>query len=150
LSEATRDLVADLQASVGPVILVSGVGLLLLSMTNRFGRVIDRARHLAVELDRVTDQRRANVLAQLAVLRRRGRVLRFAITAATTSILSVCALVLSIFAARLGHEGQALWLSAGCFAAAMLALVVSLAAFLRDITLSLNALDLELGPRACP
>ena len=41
------DLVPILQMAVGPVILISGVGLLLLSMTNRLGRVIDRSRLLA-------------------------------------------------------------------------------------------------------
>ena len=41
-----KDLLPDLQAAVGPVILISGVGMLLLSMTNRLGRTIDRARQL--------------------------------------------------------------------------------------------------------
>ena len=35
------DLVPILQMAIGPVILISGVGLLLLSMTNRLGRAID-------------------------------------------------------------------------------------------------------------
>ena len=37
------ELIPVLQMAVGPVILISGIGLILLSMTNRFGRVIDRA-----------------------------------------------------------------------------------------------------------
>src|SRR4051812_29821403 len=41
-----HDLVPTIQVAIGPVILISGVGLLLLSMTNRLGRVIDRARQL--------------------------------------------------------------------------------------------------------
>ena len=44
---AHTELIPILQSAVGPVILISGVGLLLLSMTNRFGRVVDRARILA-------------------------------------------------------------------------------------------------------
>ena len=35
-----------LQVAIGPVILISGVGLLLLTMTNRLGRAIDRARQM--------------------------------------------------------------------------------------------------------
>ena len=38
------ELIPVLQTAIGPVILISGVGLLLLTMTNRLGRVIDRAR----------------------------------------------------------------------------------------------------------
>ena len=41
------DIVPFLQLSIGPVIVISGVGLLLLSMTNRYGRVIDRTRFVA-------------------------------------------------------------------------------------------------------
>ena len=44
------ELVPVLQVAVGPVILISGVGLLLLTMTNRFGRIIDRSRILAAQL----------------------------------------------------------------------------------------------------
>ena len=45
-----RELIPVLQVAIGPVILISGVGLLLLTMTNRYGRTIDRARHLVREL----------------------------------------------------------------------------------------------------
>ena len=41
------EIIPVLQVSIGPVILISGVGLLLLTMTNRLGRAIDRARQLA-------------------------------------------------------------------------------------------------------
>jgi hypothetical protein len=44
------ELIPVLQVAVGPVILVSGVGLLLLTMTNRLARVIDRSRLLYREL----------------------------------------------------------------------------------------------------
>src|ERR1017187_2945916 len=43
-------VVQILTASIAPVIVISGVGLLLLSITNRYGRAIDRARLLAREL----------------------------------------------------------------------------------------------------
>ena len=42
-----------LQVAIGPVILISGVGLLLLTLTNRYGRTIDRARHIVRELREV-------------------------------------------------------------------------------------------------
>ncbi len=44
------ELIPILQVAIGPVILISGVGLLLLSMTNRFGRVTDRSRTLLENL----------------------------------------------------------------------------------------------------
>lgn len=41
-SISLTELVPILQLAVGPVILISGVGLLLLTLTNRFGRMLDR------------------------------------------------------------------------------------------------------------
>jgi hypothetical protein len=43
-SMPTVSVVQILTASIAPVIVISGVGLLLLSITKRYGRVIDRAR----------------------------------------------------------------------------------------------------------
>ena len=40
----TTSVVQILTASIAPVIVISGVGLLLLSISNRYGRAIDRAR----------------------------------------------------------------------------------------------------------
>ena len=44
------DLIPTLQLAIGPVILISGIGLILLSMTNRYGRLLDRARRLTGDL----------------------------------------------------------------------------------------------------
>ena len=46
----TFSVVQIMTASIAPVIVISGVGLLLLSITNRYGRAIDRARLLAQDL----------------------------------------------------------------------------------------------------
>lgn|SRR5215469_4480657 len=42
----TPSVVQILTASIAPVIVISGIGLVLLSITNRYGRAIDRARLL--------------------------------------------------------------------------------------------------------
>ncbi|MGH8016807.1 MAG: DUF2721 domain-containing protein [Opitutaceae bacterium] len=69
-----NELVPILQLAIGPVIVISGVGLVLLSMTNRYGRVIDRARHLA-EQRRAGGQGRAGRLsARIAVAGETGAV----------------------------------------------------------------------------
>ena len=39
-----EQIIPELRDAIGPVILISGVGSLLLTMTNRLGRAIDRAR----------------------------------------------------------------------------------------------------------
>ena len=94
-------LVPILQLAVGPVILISGVGLLLLTLTNRFGRMIDRTRSMIKEM---SDERHvpvvvANLKEQVRILQRRSRILRFSITLAALSVLCVGVLIMGLFVA---------------------------------------------------
>jgi hypothetical protein len=139
-----HDLIPSLQIAIGPVILISGVGLLLLSMTNRFGRIIDRSRELGIEL-RGGAGERERVMRQIDILMKRAHVVRQAIALAILSVLSAAALVITLFvAAVFALEVGALVVA--LFVGCMAALIGALLAFLQDINLSLAALDLELGP----
>src|SRR5215467_3025899 len=95
------ELVPILQEAIGPVILISGVGLLLLSMTNRLGRVIDRSRLLAEERRKAEASERARFSDQLQVLSRRAQLIRLAIIWATLSVLLAGVLIIAIFLAAL-------------------------------------------------
>jgi hypothetical protein len=138
-----NEIVPVLQVAIGPVILISGVGLLLLTMTNRLGRAIDRARQLKGELPERTEQDRQQVLAQVAIIYRRARMIRLSITLAALSALLASALIIVLFVTALLHAEQAMLVSI-IFIACMASLLLSLIAFIRDINLSLHALKLEL------
>jgi hypothetical protein len=142
---ALPDLVPTLQLSIGPVILVSGVGLILLAMTNRFGRIIDRARLLAAELQAVAGADNERLLAQLRILARRARLVRAAIALAASSVLLAALLVISIFLGALWALAIAPWI-VGLFILCLLSLIAALTLFIVDINLSLRALWLELPP----
>jgi hypothetical protein len=71
-------LVPVLQLAIGPVILISGVSLLLLTLTNRFGRLLDRARLLSRERAAATEDA-TGVGAQIDILHRRATILRLSI-----------------------------------------------------------------------
>jgi multidrug efflux pump subunit AcrB len=124
--------------------LISGVGLLLLTMTNRLGRAIDRARQLKAELSKRTEAEREQVQAQVAIIYRRAKMIRFSITLAALSALLAAALVATLFVTAL-LQWQNGWFASIIFIACMVSLIVSLVAFIRDINLSLHALKLELG-----
>src|SRR5438093_9273435 len=94
-----RELVPILQIAIGPVILISGVGLLLLSMKNRFGRVIDRSRQLSAALRSTQGAERDVALSQIEILSARALLVRRAITLATISLLLVAVLVITLFVA---------------------------------------------------
>src|SRR5512135_2103037 len=96
-----KELIPVLQTAIGPVILISGVGLLLLSLTNRYGRINDRARQLIRELPGGNDLRREQTQLQLDIIARRARLIRLSIILATTSVLLAGLLMLALFAAAL-------------------------------------------------
>src|SRR3989344_828535 len=91
------DLVTILQTAISPVILISGVGLLLLTMTNRLGRTIDRSRELADEAEKADSAAKEHIRAQLDILLRRARLIRLAIILASGSVLSAAILVITLF-----------------------------------------------------
>lgn len=130
-------LIPVLQVAIGPVILISGAGLLLLSMTNRYGRTIDRAREL------VRARGTTVVEQQIAILWRRAQILRRAIFLGTLSVLLAAILIIVIFAAALLHL-EAGGLVGMLFGACMLALIGSLIDSIRDVNQSLVALRLEI------
>lgn len=138
------EIVPVLQLSVGPVIVISGVGLLMLSMTNRYGRVIDRARFIADVIRKSADERERteDLRSQLAVLLKRARLLRRSITFAALSLLFAALLIISLFVIGLSQMAGAPVISI-FFIACMASLIASLLVFLQDMNVSLAALDLE-------
>ncbi len=72
----TMEFIKFLQACITPVALISGVGLLLLTITNRLGRTIDRTRHLVAELNSGEVKRRQVIETEIKILYKRSRYLR--------------------------------------------------------------------------
>jgi len=138
-----HEIVLVLQVAIGPVILISGVGLLLLTMTNRLGRAIDRSRQLVRELPERTGADREYLLAQVVIIYRRARLLRMTIALAALSVLLAAVLIIALFLTALmkWEQGQAVSL---IFIACLGSLIASLITFIYDIHLSLVALKLEL------
>jgi hypothetical protein len=69
-----EQIITELRDAIGPVILISGVGLLLLTMTNLLGLAIDRARQLKAELPRRTGAEHAHVQEQVAIIYQRAKL----------------------------------------------------------------------------
>ena len=138
-----HELIPVLQVAIGPVILISGVGLLLLTMTNRLGRAIDRARALARDLQERREPDREPVLAQVAIIYRRARLIRLTIALAALSVLLAAVLIIVLFLSALMKWDQGLSIIL-IFIACMGSLIAALVAFIHDIHLSLVALKLEL------
>jgi hypothetical protein len=138
------ELVPILQMAIGPVILISGVGLLLLSMTNRLGRVIDRSRLLAEAVRRTDEAQKPRLISQLKVLGRRAGLIRASIIMSSTSVLLAAVLIILLFLAGL-MKAELAALAIVLFVGCMGCLILSLIFFIADINLSLSALKLEVA-----
>ncbi len=133
-----------LQVAIGPVILISGVGLLLLSLTNRFGRAVDRSRQLIREMRESDGEERQRLAGQIEILFRRARLIQRAIILAVTSVFFAAVLIITLFFAAL-LKWELVMLITLLFVGCLGCLIASLIAFIADIHLSLRALKLEFG-----
>jgi hypothetical protein len=133
-------LIPVLQTAVGPVILISGVGLLLLSLTNRFGRAVQLLRDMRA----ATGEDRARLASQVENLYRRALLIQRAIIFSTVSLLCAAVLIITLFFTALMKMESAVIISI-LFICCLASLIASLIAFIMDIRLSLKALKLELG-----
>lgn len=140
-----ESLLKVLQASISPMALISGVGLLLLSLSNRFGRVTDRLR----ELSRARGGFHGptpRVERQIAVFMQRAFILQQSINSAVGCVLFASVMVLCLFvAAAFGAPLQ--WLVLSLFSVSLVCLIVSVGLFLWDMHLSLVAVREEMRPR---
>lgn len=131
-----------LQSSITPVALISGVGLLLLTLTNRLARTIDRSRKLLVMIASGNAIEIARWKAELRIMYKRSRFLRNAIGSIVLSMfLNALIIPLLFFMSLYGWDlrlvGYAL------FFAAIVAILVGLMHLMADVTLTLKALEMD-------
>jgi len=136
-------LVPVLQTAISPVILISGIGLILLTMTNRLGRIVDRSRAMSNELPRTQGNQYLRLKSELAILWKRARLMRLAIGGVTVSALSAAILVIVLFISA-WFRLQSGWLVGSLFILSMTSLCVALVVFIREIHFSLSAISLEI------
>lgn len=134
-----------IQLAVAPVFLLTGIGALLGVMTNRLARIVDRAR--TVEPLSEQAQKDGNAAEQqrhereLKVLERRARLINRAITQLVISSLLVCAVIVGMFiTAYYAWSPDLTRFLAATFALALLALIIGLLAFLREVYVATQTL----------
>lgn len=138
-----NNLIGTLQLSLAPVIMISGVGLIILSLTNRFGRIIDRTRQLSVEYRNVSTMDQARILQELKILSLRAKVIRGSNILAVLSVLLVSFIIIGLFGSTLYHFTMSPMVIV-LFISSIVSLIFSLFLFIYDLDLSLKALWIEL------
>jgi hypothetical protein len=123
-----------IQLAVAPVFLVTGVASILSVLTNRLARIIDRSRflHKSSLPDKEIDEA---VQTELNILKKRARLIHWAIGLCTTCLLLICSVVAVLFLGAFIGLDMAV-IIASLFVAAMLCLIMALLNFIREIYLA--------------
>ncbi len=138
------EAISVLQTSIGPAVLISGVGYLIMALTNRLARVIDRGRFFANEQFEGREAKHRHMAEQLRILSHRARLLQRSIFFAVTCALFAVLLIVTLFLLR-GFKIEAAWFIGVLFFGALGSLAVCLVAFLQELKSSLVAFQMEIG-----
>jgi len=131
-----------LELSFSPIVLISGVGLLLLSMVNRFMQAINRTRQLIQAVEEQSGDERTGTIEQIRILYKRSNILKLAITLVSCSIFSTGLLIVGI--SLMSFEGVNFqYLCISLYYLSILLMIVSVLIFLYDLTMSTRALGVE-------
>ncbi|HMQ62837.1 MAG TPA: DUF2721 domain-containing protein [Flavilitoribacter sp.] len=132
-----------LQQTLTPIALISGVGLLLLSMINRYNHAIDRVRYLIKEKKSLPQGETDKIDRSIQIIYQRCRMMRNAIFCIALSIAASGAMILTI--ALEGFISSDLFtLKALLLISAIALIVVATLMFVTETTYSLKALKIEL------
>lgn len=136
------ELIKFLQSCITPIALISGVGLVLLTLSNRLGRSIDRTRMLVKELEQVECNNRFGKENQIQILYTRNKLIRNSIICVVMSM--VCgALLIPILAFTYITKIDLTVMGETVFIISILFNIVGMRYFISDIKLNLKALKIE-------
>lgn len=138
-----ENFIQILQASIAPCIFISGLGLLLLSMTNRLARPIDRIRVITAGLKGASQEEIPLMREQIAILYKRCRLLQMAIALVAMSLFFVSIIMLMLFTI-LVFDIQLISSIKLFFAASLACLIASLIFFMLDIRLTLRSIKIHI------
>ncbi len=125
-----------IELAVAPVFLLAGISGLMVVLTNRLARIIDRSRALrAAEVEVSNQQDRQRIRRELRAAFARGRVVNFAILMATLSALMVCLVIIMLFISSFQSAEMSVVIS-GMFVVCMLFLALAFCAFLAEVLIS--------------
>lgn len=120
-----------IQLAVAPVFLLTGIGAILSVLSSRLGRVVDRFRVLHL----MAEEERAIHTLEMQNLQSRSKWIHWSITLCIVCALLVCIVIAALFiGSELGKDPSGV--IAVLFTTAMLALILGLVCFLREISIA--------------
>ncbi len=140
--QSSNSIAYIIQLAVAPVFMLAGIAGFLSVISNRLGRIIDRARLVERRIAKLAECEELRISKQeLAILTRRRHITNRAIALCTSAALCVCLLIISLFISDF------LGLQIGSFIAILFVLAITLLIsallyFLKEIQLATRTLDI--------
>jgi hypothetical protein len=132
------DVTRLIQLAVAPVFLLTAVGTIIGVLSIRLGRVVDRSRALEERLRQLAPEGQKAVREELNILARRVRLVYASITLAVVCALFVGLLIAVAFADAFVTLDLSKFIGL-LFIGAMLAFILALMVFLREIFLAVTS-----------
>jgi hypothetical protein len=129
------DVTRLVQLAIAPVFLLTAVGTIIGVLSSRLGRVVDRSRTLEDRLRQLAPEGQKGVREELNVLARRVRLVYASITLAVVCALFVGLLIAVAFVDAFVALDLSRFIGL-LFIGAMLAFILALMVFLREIFLA--------------
>lgn len=137
--DALNDVAHAIQLALAPVFLLTGIAGLLNVMAGRLSRIIDRGRYLTEHWGRLVESAPDATRREQEMLETRRHFTSIAVTACTIAALLICVVIATLFIeVMLGVRLN--WVVGALFTGAMLALVIGLAFFLREVHLAMQSI----------
>jgi hypothetical protein len=139
------DIAHLIQVALTPIFLISAIGVTLNVLTNRLARIVDRARAIEDVLRRSVQQIEGQDLhGVLGVLARRARYINAAITLITLSALFIALVVVMLFVGAFLRWDLSAFIAC-LFILSMLSLCAALLAFLIEVRIATNTLQIGIA-----
>jgi hypothetical protein len=136
----TENVAHLIQLALGPVFLISGVGITLSMLTQRLARIVDRARTLEEQRESATDEAKLRRIDKdLRVIWRRSRYMNVAIALSTIAALLTTVVVTLLFASEFTRMSVG-GVIAVMFVASMVCLSTAFLMFLIEVRIAINTL----------
>jgi len=131
------DITHVIQLAVAPVFLLTAIATLITALNSRLGRIVDRRRILQDRLMNLAGTDAEMIVTELQRQRHRGKLIYFAIFSAVLGALFICLVVASAFLGALSAVDLSKEIAI-LFVLAMVAMIVCLGIFLREVFLSVS------------
>lgn len=132
-----QEISGVIQLAVAPVFMLTAVGTIVAALNARLGRAVDRRRDLEAKLPHMPQAEVGSAREELEVIARRIRFVYLSILFAVVSALFICLLIAGAFLGAFVATDLTRTIGA-MFALAVLALIVTLLLFLREIFLAVS------------